>query len=176
MWSSTGQKSSQEFWPPQAPLLTIPTVSTPLLFIRVRPGMASPARTSRRPSAVRLLLRLHRRLQLRVLAGAEAVVREEAAVEVVEEVGDRAVRPSACGNSLHTKRVASRPFNRILAIAVRTSRYSLHFLSQPGGSHYTHAALTAFTPEDFLHNSSLPACSARRSPPDLHHSPTDAKL
>jgi hypothetical protein len=83
------------------------------------------------------------------------VVQEEVVVEVEEEDGDRAQCPSACGDALHPKRVASRPFNCVLTLAVGTNGYSLHFLSESGGSHYTHPALTPLTPEDSLHNPSL---------------------
>jgi hypothetical protein len=64
--------------------------------------------------------------------------------------------PLACGNSLHSKRVSSRPFHRVLAFTVGTICYALHFLCQPGGSNYTHPTLATLTPENLLHYSPLP--------------------
>jgi hypothetical protein len=72
--------------------------------------------------------------------------------------------PLACGNSLHSKRVASRPLYRVLAFTVRTSCYPLYFFSQPGGSNYTHPALALLAPEDFLHYPPLPGLISSEVP------------
>jgi hypothetical protein len=84
------------------------------------------------------------------------VVREEAAVEVEEEVGKLARVSLAGRNSLHPKRVAPGPLHRVFTFAVWANRNALDFLSQPGGSDDTHSALAILAAKNLLHYSSLP--------------------
>ena len=70
---------------------------------------------------------------------------------------------SSC-DSLDSKGVAAWPRHLVFSLAIGTSRYSLDFLSQSGGSDDSHSALTLFATKNFLHVPPLPDLASVEGP------------
>src|SRR5262249_22446466 len=115
---------------------------------------------------------LRRRRRARAVGAAEVRGAEETAGRSRVGSGSsgnlRRTWSLACCDSLHPERVSSRPSHPVLHFAVGADGLALDLLSETGGSHDPHSALTVFATNDFLHTpSSRVGLLGRSFPPDL---------